>query len=117
MAGFFLLHPNYREGKARRQIAEKLEALGFEVYETGKPQFLVFYVEGETVNELIDKIRVAEGIEGVVKAYIAYGFLADKRVEEEINRGLETGEIVLDESTIEYIKGILERLGVKISEG
>ncbi len=117
MAGFFLIHPRYREGEARRELIEKLEALGFEIYETGKPPFLVFYIEGNSVDELIDRIRIAEGLEGVVKAYIAYGFLADKSVEEAINKGLETGEIVLDESTVEYIKSILSRLGVKNLEG
>ncbi len=95
-------------------MKKELERLGFELYEVGRPAVLVYYVEAETVKELEEKIKAAEALDGVIKAYIVYGFLAGNEVREWINKSLESGELELDNTTREYIKWILKRLGISV---
>jgi len=111
MTGFFLLNPAYTEPGKREEVLRFLQSLGFELYEVGHERFVVFYVEAPTVDDLDKIIKMAESHDGVVKAYIAFGFLGDKAKEAEIDRALEEGEIELDESMVEYIKWILSRIG------
>ncbi len=111
MTGFFLLNENYTSPEKRREVVEYLRSLGFEVYEVGLERFIVFYVEGETIPEVEKLVKAAESHPGIVKAYIAFGFTGDRAKEEEIDRMLETGELELDESMVNYIKWILSKLG------
>lgn len=112
-SGFFLLTAGYREEPGRSEVKEYLQKLGFELYEVGKPSFIVFYVEAPDVKSLEDVIKSAEEHPGVAKAYIAYGFMADNRVKEWINEALAAGELEIDESTREYIRTILSRIAPK----
>lgn len=109
-SGFFLLTQRYREEPRRSELKNYLERLGFEVYDVGKPSFLVFYVEAPSPKALEDVIKTAERHEGVAKAYIAFGFLSDNSVKEWLNEAIARGEIELDKSTLDYIRGILSRL-------
>ena len=111
-AGFFLITPHYREEPKRSEVKRYLGSLGFELYETGKPAFIVYYIEIDTDNfkELEKRIKMAEGHDGVAKAYINYGFTAGEDVHRWINEALERGELELDQSTIDYIKTILAKL-------
>ena len=87
--------------------------MGFELYEVGRPDVVVFYVEAPSVEELERVVREAERLEGVLKAYIAYAFLASDEVREWVNRALEAGEVELDETTrreLERIAAALRRL-------
>ena len=113
MTGFFLLKPEYRQEPRRSEVRRFLESLGFEVYDVGVPTSLVFYVEGPSVEALEDVIKAAESHEGIVKAYIAYGFMADRSVQDMVNEMLASGEVELDQSTIEYLKTILARIEEK----
>ncbi|RUM46600.1 MAG: hypothetical protein DSY37_04920 [Hyperthermus sp.] len=108
--GFILLTPHYRSEPGRSEVIKYMERLGFEVYDVGKPAFLVFYVEADDVDSLENIIKIVEEHDGVAKAYIAYGFMGDDYLREYINEALERGEIELDESTINYIKSILAKL-------
>ena len=108
--GFVVLAEAYQGGEKRREVIGFLESLGFEVYDVGKPRVLVFYVEADTVKALEDVIKAAERHDGVVKAYVVYGFLGDREAEEMINRGLEEGWIELDETMVDYLNRILRRL-------
>ena len=115
MTGFFLLADTHTSPEKRAEVLEYLRRLGFELYEIGAERLIVFYVEAPTIKDVENLVKMAESHPGVVKAYIAFGFVGDKAKEEEINRMIETGELEIDESTIEYIKTILAKLGV--SEG
>ena len=116
MTGFFLVLGPYRQEPKRSELKKYLEQLGFEIYDVGKPHALVFYVEGETVKDVENKIKMAEDHDGIAKAYIAYGFTGSREMKDWINEMLERGEIELDESTIQYLKTILEKMGVKLEE-
>jgi hypothetical protein len=107
---FILLTTAYREEPKRSEVLKYLESLGFELYDVGKPSVVVFYLEAPTIKDIEDIIKAAESHEGVAKAYITYGFVADEATKRLINEGLEKGEIELDETTIEYIKKILAKL-------
>jgi len=109
-AGFLLLAPHYRDEPKRSEVKQHLENLGFELYEVGKPSFIVFYVEAPSPKALEDVIKTAEQHDGVAKAYIAFGFMADDTVKEWINDALARGELELDETTKEYIRGILAKI-------
>ncbi len=109
-SGFILVAPHYREEPKRSEVRKHLENLGFEVYDVGKPAFLVFYVEAPNPKILEDVIKTAETHEGIIKAYIVFGFLADNSVKEWINDALARGEIELDESILNMIKDILVKL-------
>ncbi len=109
-SGFFLLTQPYREEPRRSELKNYLEQLGFEVYEAGKPSFLVFYVEAPSPKALEEVIKTAERHEGVAKAYIAFGFLSDNSVKEWLNEAIARGEIELDQSTLNYIRSILSRI-------
>jgi hypothetical protein len=109
-SGFFLLTQRYREEPRRSELKNYLEQLGFEVYEVGKPSFLVFYVEAPSPKALEDVIKTAERHEGVAKAYIVFGFLSDDSVREWLNEAIVRGEVELDKSTLNYIRGILSKL-------
>ncbi|BES81453.1 hypothetical protein [Pyrodictium abyssi] len=109
-AGFLLLTPHYRDEPKRREVKQYLENLGFELYEVGKQAFIVFYVEAPNPKALEDVIKMAEQHDGVAKAYIAFGFMGDDAVREWINDALARGELELDESTKEYIRGILAKI-------
>lgn len=108
--GFLLLAPHYRDEPKRSEVKQYLENLGFELYEVGKPFFIVFYVEAPNPKALEDVIKTAEQHNGVAKAYIAFGFMADDAVKEWINDALARGELELDETTKEYIRGILAKI-------
>jgi nitrate reductase NapAB chaperone NapD len=113
-----ILEPSYQEEPRRSSLKKRLEEMGFEVYEVGRSDVLVFYVEGDTIENLEQKIRAAEESEGVVKAYIAYAFLASDEVREWVNRAIESGEVVLDETTVRELRRILEALrGVEDARG
>ena len=114
MTGFFLVLKPYREEPKRSELKQYLEQLGFEIYDVGKPHALVFYVEGDTVKDVENKIKMAESHDGIAKAYIAYGFTGSREMKEWLNEMLEQGEIELDQSTIEYLKTILAKMGVKV---
>ncbi len=114
MTGFFLVLKPYREEPKRSELKQYLEQLGFEIYDVGKPHALVFYVEGDTVKDVENKIKMAESHNGIAKAYIAYGFTGSREMKEWLNEMLERGEIELDQSTIEYLKTILAKMGVKV---
>ena len=116
MTGFFLLNENYLAPEKRREIIEYLKSLGFEVYDVGLERFLVFYVEAPTIPDVEKIVKTAESHPGIVKAYIAFGFTGDRAKEEEIERMLESGELELDESMVNYIKWILSKLGA-LEEG
>jgi hypothetical protein len=109
-AGFLLLTPHYREEPKRSEVKQYLENLGFEVYEVGKPAFIVFYVEAPNPKALEDIIKTAERHDGVAKAYVAFSFMADNDVREWINEALARGELELDQSTKEYIRAILAKI-------
>ena len=109
-AGFMLVIPRWRDEPKRSELKKWLEEMGFEVYEAGKPNFLVFYVEAPDVKSLEEKIKAAERHEGIAKAYIAYGFMADDETRRMINEALEKGEMELDQSMIDYLKTILAKL-------
>jgi len=109
-AGFMLVIPRWRDEPKRSELKRYLESLGFELYETGKPNFIVFYVEAPDVKALEEKIKTAERHEGIAKAYIAYGFMADDETRWMINEMLARGELELDKSMIDYLKTILARL-------
>jgi len=108
--GFFLIAPQYRNPEVIAKIREELAKAGFETYEMDNPAYLLFYVEAPTVDDLVDVIRYAEGIEGVLKAYIAYGFLADKEAEERLNQLLENKEIGVSEEAKAYFRLVLSRI-------
>lgn len=114
MTGFFLVLKPYREEPKRSELKQYLEQLGFEIYDVGKPHALVFYVEGDTIKDVENKIKMAESHDGIAKAYIAYGFTGSREMKEWLNEMLERGEIELDQSTIEYLKTILAKMGVKV---
>ncbi len=116
MTGFFLVLKPYREEPKRSELKQYLEQLGFEIYDVGKPHALVFYVEGDTVKDVENKIKMAESHDGIAKAYIAYGFTGSREMKEWLNEMLEQGEIELDQSTIEYLKTILAKMGVKVED-
>lgn len=109
-AGFFLIAPHYREEPKRSEVKRHLEGLGFELYEVNKPSFIVFYIEAPSPKALEDIIKTAEQHGGVAKAYIAFGFMGDNSVKEWINDALARGELELDQSTKDYIRGILARI-------
>ena len=111
MTGFFLLNEHYTSPEKRREIIEYLKSLGFEVYDIGLERFIVFYVEGPSIPEVEKTVKAAESHPGIVKAYIAFGFVGDKAKEEELDRMLESGELELDQSMVDYIKWILSRVG------
>ncbi len=113
MTGFFLLNPEYAKPDKRGEVIRFLQGLGFELYDVGHERFIVFYVEAPTVDDLDKIIKAAESHDGIVKAYIAFGFLGDEAKEAELDRALEEGEIELDESMVEYIKWILSRIGAQ----
>jgi hypothetical protein len=113
MTGFFLVIGEYRSEPKRSELKQYLESLGFEIYDVGKPSALVFYVEGETIKELEDKIKLAEQHDGIAKAYIAYGFTGSRELQDWLNEALERGEIELDQTTINYLKTLLQKIGVK----
>ncbi len=108
--GFFLIAPQYRKPEVIAKIREVLHKSGFETYEMDNPAYLLFYVEAPTVDDLIDIIRYAEGVEGVLKAYVAYGFLADKEAEERLNRMLLNKEIGVSEEAKAYYRLILSKI-------
>jgi hypothetical protein len=110
VTGFILLTAGYREEPKRSEVLRHLESLGFELYDVGKPSVVVFYLEAPTIKDIENIIKTAESHEGVAKAYITYGFVADEATRRWINEALERGEIELDESTVEYIRKILEKL-------
>ncbi len=116
MTGFFLVLNPYREEPKRSELKQYLEQLGFEIYDVGKPHALVFYVEGDTIKDVENKIKMAESHDGIAKAYIAYGFTGSREMKEWLNEMLERGEIELDQSTIEYLKTILAKMGVKVED-
>ena len=116
MTGFFLVLKPYREEPKRSELKQYLEQLGFEIYDVGKPHALVFYVEGDTIKDVENKIKMAESHDGIAKAYIAYGFTGSREMKEWLNEMLERGEIELDQSTIEYLKTILAKMGVKVED-
>ena len=109
-AGFFLITPPYRKEPKRSEVKKYLESLGFELYEIGKESFIVYYVEAPDFKSLENVIKMGEQHDGVAKAYVAYGFVADDSARWYINEALESGELELDESMVEYIKQILSRL-------
>ncbi len=108
--GFILITPHYREEPKRSEVKRYLEELGFEIYEIGNPGFIVYYVEAPDPKALEDVIKLAEQHDGVAKAYVAYGFMADDQMRQWINDALESGELVLDETMIDYIKTILAKM-------
>ncbi|UXD21180.1 hypothetical protein IPA_00905 [Ignicoccus pacificus DSM 13166] len=109
--GFILVNPTHRGDPAKiEEIKKHLESLGFELYDLGTDLYIVYYVEAETVNQLEDLIKAAEAHPGVAKAYVSYGFLQDKALEDAINEMLLNGEIALDEDAKNYIKTILEQM-------
>ncbi len=112
-AGFLLITPPYRKEPKRSEVKKHLEQLGFELYEIGKEGFIVYYVEAPDVKALENVIKMAEQHEGVAKAYVAYGFMADDATRGFVNAALEAGELELDKSMVEYLKTILGRLGVE----
>jgi hypothetical protein len=109
-AGFLLITAPYRKEPKRSDLKRHLEQLGFELYEVGKEAFIVYYVEAPDFKSLESIIKTAEQHEGVAKAYIAYGFVADDATRWFINEALARNEIELDESMIEYLKQILSRI-------
>ena len=115
--GFIVIHPRYREGERRREVLDHLARLGFEVYEVGRPAVVVYYVEAPTVKELEERIKAAEAHEGVLKAYIVYGFLAPDSVREWLNRAILEGEVELDPSMLEMLDKIISALTGKRDEG
>ncbi len=110
VTGFILINPAYREEPRRSQVIKYLQELGFELYEVGKPAAVVFYLEAPTIKDIENIIKIAEQHDGVAKAYIAYGFTGDEQLHRWINEALERGELELDETTIEYIRKIIEKL-------
>jgi nitrate reductase NapAB chaperone NapD len=112
-AGFFLITPHYRKEPKRSEVKKYLEQLGFELYEIGKEGFIVYYVEAPDVKALENVIKTAEQHEGVAKAYVAYGFMADDATRSFVNAALESGEIELDQSMVDYLQKILQKLGVE----
>lgn len=115
-AGFFLIIPRWRKEPQRSELKKYLESLGFELYEPGKPNFIVFYVEAPDVKSLENVIKMAEKHEGVAKAYISYGFLADDEVREWINEALESDELEIGDGMLEYLKQIASRLAPPAEE-
>ena len=109
--GFILINPTHR-GKPEKmeEIKHHLRSLGFELYELDTDLYIVYYVEADTVNQLEDLIKAAESHPGVAKAYVSYGFLQDKALEEAINEMLLSGELALDEDAKKYIRTILEQM-------
>jgi|GEM_PF-2191898 len=116
-AGFLLITPPYRKEPKRSEVKQYLQSLGFELYEVGKEAFIVYYVEAPDVKSLENVIKTAEMHEGVAKAYVAYGFMADDATRQFVNAALEAGELELDESMVEYIQEILKKLGAAPSTG
>ena len=108
--GFILIAPHYRKEPKRSELKQYLAGLGFELYEIGKEGFIVYYVEAPDFKEVEKLIKTAERHDGVAKAYIAYGFVADESTRWFINEALAEGEIEIDETTLDYIKKILSRL-------
>lgn len=110
-SGFVLVNPTYRDDPQKiEEIKEHMRKLGFEIYDIGSSIYIVYFVEGDTINDIEDKIKAAETHPGIAKAYVTYGFLEDKATEEAINEMLERGEIALDEDAKNYIKIILEQM-------
>jgi len=116
-AGFLLLTPPYRKEPKRSEVKQHLQGLGFELYEVGKESFIVYYVEAPDVKALENVIKAAEMHEGVAKAYVAYGFMADNATRDYVNAALAAGELELDESMLNYIRKILEKLGAASAQG
>ena len=108
--GFFLIAPEYRSAESYNTIASKLRELGFEIYETNNLAYMIFYVEAPDVKSLERIIKTAEGVEGVLKAFIAWGFLADAQAQRELEEMLERGEISLTEEAKDYFRGVLKSL-------
>ncbi len=110
MAGYFLLNPEYREGEKRKEVADYLSQLGFEIYDVGLKPYLIFYLEAPSTKDLDEITKMAESHPGVLKAYVAMGVLASDEKIEELAKQLESGEVALDESFVEYLKFILANI-------
>jgi len=108
--GFFLIAPDYRDPENYSKILKRLRDMGFEVYETDNPAYVVFYVEAPDVNTLDRGIRLGEKVEGIAKAFVVWGFLADDNAREELERMLERGEISLTEEAKKYFEHLLRNL-------
>ena len=110
VTGFILIAPSHRREPERSKVLEHLQKLGFELYDVGKESVVVFYLEAPTIRDIEDIIKAAEQHDGVAKAYITYGFVGDEAMRRWLNEAIERGEVELDETTIQYIKKILEKL-------
>jgi len=108
--GFFLVAPNYRGTEEYARIASQLRELGFEIYETDNPAYLIFYVEAPDVKSLERVIKTGETIEGVAKAFVVWGFLADDDARRELEEMLERGEISLSDEARKYFEDLLRSL-------
>ena len=108
--GFFLIAPDYRSPEHYQRILKALREMGFEVYETDNPAYIIFYVEAPDVNSLDKGIRMGESVEGVAKAFVVWGFLADDAAREELERMLENGEISLTEEAKKYFEHVLKSI-------
>ncbi len=108
--GFFLIAEDYRNPDSLSKIVNTLRQMGFEVYETDNPAYLLFYVEAPDVDTLVRGIRMGEQVEGVAKAFVAWGFLADDKAREELERLLESGQISLTEEAKKYFQYVLSQL-------
>ena len=110
MTGYFLLAPEYRSGDKRIEAIKYLTGLGYEIYDVGISQYLIYYLEAPSINKPDEISKAAEGHPGILKAFVAMGVMADDAKIEEIAEQLESGEIELDETAKGYLKELLKLL-------